>query len=209
MNTSRDIEKLFDHFGGNAGDYQEIGRENEAKTARTRWPLLATLDLAQPAIPEIAQRRETQAPRVAEPVPAPTTEATPINRGKPPLFARPHRRTIPVVDTSAKRDSLSASRFGPLTTETEPEIVVSVAAVTPAPVPAPVPAAAAPKKVEPQPSILGQLFKPQHAEPAPVAKDNALNAMFDRLRGANTATQAPTTTQAEATRPRRTWGPRS
>ena len=43
MNTSRDIEKLFDQFGGNATDYQEIGRETEARTARTRWPLLATL----------------------------------------------------------------------------------------------------------------------------------------------------------------------
>jgi hypothetical protein len=198
---------LFDHFGGNAGDYQEIGRENEAKTARTRWPLLATLDLAQPAIPEIAQRRETQPPRVTEPEPAPTTEATPINRGKPPLFARPHRRTIPVVDTSAKRDSLSASRFGPLTTETEPEIVASVPEVTPAPAPTPVPPVAATTTVEPQPSILGQLFKPQQAEPAPVAKDNALSAMFDRLRKAGDTK----TTQADATttRPRRTWGPRS
>jgi hypothetical protein len=207
MNTSRDIEKLFDHFGGNAGDYQEIGRENEAKTARTRWPLLATLDLAQPAIPEIAHRRETQAQRVAEPTPAPTADATPINRGKPPLFARPHRRAIPVVDTSAKRDSLSASRFGPLTAETEPEIVVSVPAVTPTP--APVPAVAATKTVEPQPSILGQLFKPQQTEPAPVPNDNALNAMFDRLRRAGNAAQAPTQAEANTTRPRRTWGPRS
>ena len=43
MNPSRDIEKLFAKFGGDAGNYQEIGRENEAVHARTRWPLLATV----------------------------------------------------------------------------------------------------------------------------------------------------------------------
>jgi len=62
MNTSRDIEKLFEHFGGNAGDYQEVGRENEARSARTRWPLLATLDFTQPAIPAVVQRRDVQLP---------------------------------------------------------------------------------------------------------------------------------------------------
>ncbi|KAK47190.1 hypothetical protein BG58_06615 [Caballeronia jiangsuensis] len=114
MNTSRDIEKLFDHFGGNAGDYQEIGRENEAKTARTRWPLLATLDFAQPAIPEIAPRRDVQL-NAARPRPdavsgEPADKPTPIHRGKQPLFTRPHRRTIPPVNPPAA-ESLSALRF--------------------------------------------------------------------------------------------------
>ena len=58
MSPSSDIETLFGHFGGNASDYQEIGRENEASTARTRWPLLVTLDLTQPSIPAIVQRRD-------------------------------------------------------------------------------------------------------------------------------------------------------
>jgi hypothetical protein len=56
MSPSSDIETLFGHFGGNASDYQEIGRENEASSARTRWPLLVTLDLTQPSIPAIPQR---------------------------------------------------------------------------------------------------------------------------------------------------------
>jgi hypothetical protein len=139
MNTSRDIEKLFDHFGGNAGDYQEIGRENEAQSARTRWPLLATLDLAQPAIPEIAHRRDARAdaprphtlhtpqatPAPGEPSAAPS--ATPINRGKPPLFARAHRRAIPPVNAKESLDALSGSRFAALAdgdatkSETQPE----------------------------------------------------------------------------------------
>ncbi|KXV13356.1 hypothetical protein CR51_05060 [Caballeronia megalochromosomata] len=114
MNTSRDIEKLFDHFGGNAGDYQEIGRENEAKTARTRWPLLATLDFAQPAIPEIAPRRDVQLnaarPRPEQPSDEAAEKPTPIHRGKQPLFTRAHRRTIPPVKPPAA-ESLSALRF--------------------------------------------------------------------------------------------------
>jgi hypothetical protein len=125
MNTSRDIEKLFDHFGGNAGDYQEIGRENEAKSARTRWPLLATLDLAQPAIPEIVPRREAQSiarpaaqpepvqPAATEPASAPAL--TPINRPvKAPLFARAHRRSIPPVNANPSIDAHRATRFSAL-----------------------------------------------------------------------------------------------
>ncbi|MDR5882546.1 cellulose biosynthesis protein BcsP [Caballeronia sp. LZ032] len=151
MNTSRDIEKLFDHFGGNAGDYQEIGRENEAKSARTRWPLLATLDFAQPAIPEIAPRRDTQASTSGAPGSEPAAESaarpTPIHRGRPQLFTRPHRRTIPPVDAPAAQ-SLSALRFSALAdpaaieTETAPDMA-SAAAPTPEPTPAePRPAAA-------------------------------------------------------------------
>lgn len=97
MNPSRDIEKLFDKFGGDAGNYQEIGRENEAIHARTRWPLLATLDLSQPSIPNIAPRRDAHLPHTHDRsgehrnVPNSLTEpsgAAPLNRGKPPLFAR-------------------------------------------------------------------------------------------------------------------------
>ncbi|MDR5762184.1 cellulose biosynthesis protein BcsP [Caballeronia sp. LZ035] len=149
MNTSRDIEKLFDHFGGNAGDYQEIGRENEAKSARTRWPLLATLDFAQPAIPEIAPRRDNQAGASgaagSDPAGEPAARPTPIHRGRPQLFTRPHRRTIPPVDAPAAQ-SLSALRFSaladPAATETEPHVApAAVPAATIPPVQAPVQAA--------------------------------------------------------------------
>ncbi|WP_250526587.1 cellulose biosynthesis protein BcsP [Caballeronia sp. GAWG2-1] len=149
MNTSRDIEKLFDHFGGNAGDYQEIGRENEARNARTRWPLLATLDFAQPAIPEIAPRRDVQASPVHKREFAAQADADrataaptpmPINRAKPPLFARAHRRTIPPVTPPAALDSLSASRFSaladaaPVAVEAKPESAAPISDSAPAPV---------------------------------------------------------------------------
>jgi hypothetical protein len=199
MNTSRDIEKLFDHFGGNAGEYQEIGRENEARSARTRWPLLATLDFAQPAIPEIAPRREAQL-NTARPVSTDTPagnadKPTPIHRGKQQLFTRPHRRTIPAVNPPAA-ESLSALRFSAMGDSasseggTIPDSPDSAAArVTP--VQAPV--AAVERKPEPARPVaaFGSTFlarrplaKPAapaphpHPHPAPAASQSILGKLF-------------------------------
>ncbi|MDR5857646.1 cellulose biosynthesis protein BcsP [Caballeronia sp. LZ062] len=210
MSTSRDIEKLFDHFGGNAGDYQEIGRENEAKSARTRWPLLATLDFAQPAIPEIAPRRAapTSSSEPASTQPA----ATAIQRGKRQLFMRGHRRNIPPVNAPAA-ESLGASRFSATDESVSPATGMtpdSAASVTNGPaairgfsfeanalerqVPPAVPA----PEHQPQPqSILGKLFKPQ-IEPATNAPADSLDAMFERLRRAGRPATELTNTQAGA-----------
>ena len=127
MSPSSDIETLFGHFGGNAGDYQEIGRENEASSARTRWPLLVTLDLTQPAIPAIPKRSASLAQPADEAAQALTPEgdpqvasgsaeagraATPQVRSKTPLFTRPHRRTIPPVGKAVKSEApRGAERF--------------------------------------------------------------------------------------------------
>ncbi|MFM0627262.1 cellulose biosynthesis protein BcsP [Paraburkholderia xenovorans] len=122
MSSSSDIEKLFDHFGGDASAYQEIGRENEARTARTRWPLLVTLDLTQPTIPAIGQRREAkpQPLAVETPVAVDRQDTTPkdaasVTRAKAPLFTRSHRRDIPPVAVAASATApKGASRFGEL-----------------------------------------------------------------------------------------------
>ncbi|SOE97881.1 Cellulose biosynthesis protein BcsR [Burkholderia sp. OK233] len=123
MSSSSDIEKLFDHFGGDASAYQEIGRENEARSARTRWPLLVTLDLKQPAIPAIGQRREVASEASAQDV-APAVDrqdttpkdAASVTRAKAPLFTRSHRRDIPPVVFAAAQPASprGASRFGAL-----------------------------------------------------------------------------------------------
>jgi hypothetical protein len=124
MNPSRDIEKLFAKFGGDAGNYQEIGRENEAVHARTRWPLLATLDLSQPSIPNIAPRRDAHLPQTHDRsgehrnVPNSLTQpsgATSVNHGKPPLFARAHRKTVPpVANVTLPAAPVGAARFSAL-----------------------------------------------------------------------------------------------
>ncbi|SAK59331.1 hypothetical protein AWB78_01838 [Caballeronia calidae] len=217
MNTSRDIEKLFDHFGGNAGNYQEIGRENEAMTARTRWPLLATLDFAQPSIPEIAPPRDAQpgAPRARshEPSGEPPEKPTPIHRGKQPLFTRPHRRTIPPVNPPAT-ESLSALRFSVLGESASNQIGTSpdsAAACAPSvpPVQAPVasslvrndganpsrPAATfgsnfAARRVTTQVSpVTPAAEAPRAPEPAPAAAQSILGKLFKPL--AQTTASAP------------------
>ncbi|RKT21319.1 cellulose biosynthesis protein BcsR [Paraburkholderia sp. RAU2J] len=128
MSSSSDIEKLFDHFGGDANAYQEIGRENEARSARTRWPLLVTLDLTQPTIPAIGQAREArpQAPPSAAATAVDRQDATPkdvaaVTRAKAPLFTRSHRRDIPPVVVAAAQPAApsGASRFGALEAEDE------------------------------------------------------------------------------------------
>lgn len=123
MSSSSDIEKLFDHFGGDANAYQEIGRENEAHSARTRWPLLVTLDLKQPLIPPIGQRAQARPEPVADEAsalaierqdPATPKDAASVTRAKAPLFTRSHRRDIPPVVVAAATPAAprGASRFG-------------------------------------------------------------------------------------------------
>ncbi|MEX3634204.1 cellulose biosynthesis protein BcsP [Paraburkholderia sp. BR14320] len=121
MSSSNDIEKLFEQFGGDANAYQEIGRENDARTARTRWPLLVTLDLTQPAIPAIGQLRDPKQQPPASVAPRPVAvheDTTPkdmasVTRAKAPLFTRPHRRDIPPVPVSPAQPAApsGASRF--------------------------------------------------------------------------------------------------
>jgi hypothetical protein len=145
MSPSSDIETLFGHFGGNAGDYQEIGRENEASSARTRWPLLVTLDLTQPSIPAIPQRGDPLAQPGDEAAQAQSPEgdaqaangpaeaghaAKPQVRSKTPLFARPHRRTIPPVGNAVKPEPpRGAERFSAVPQAAKAELAASEAAV--------------------------------------------------------------------------------
>jgi hypothetical protein len=121
MSSSSDIEKLFDKFGGDASAYQEIGRENEARSARTRWPLLVTLDLTQPSIPAIGQQREPKsltptgaAASVAGQQDKMPQDVAAVTRAKAPLFTRSHRRDIPPVTIAAPAPAAptGASRFG-------------------------------------------------------------------------------------------------
>ncbi|MFM0403434.1 cellulose biosynthesis protein BcsP [Paraburkholderia aspalathi] len=137
MSSSSDIEKLFDHFGGDASAYQEIGRENEARSARTRWPLLVTLDLTQPAIPAIGQRREVAGEALAQEA-APEVDrqdmtpkdAASVTRAKAPLFTRSHRRDIPPVAVAAQPGApRGASRFGAF--QTKGDAAAPIDAVTP------------------------------------------------------------------------------
>ncbi|WP_425115194.1 cellulose biosynthesis protein BcsP [Burkholderia anthina] len=51
MSTSRDIESLFNRFGGDAGRYHEVRAEADAEKARVRWPLLGGVELRENEAP--------------------------------------------------------------------------------------------------------------------------------------------------------------
>lgn len=148
MNASRDIEKLFDNFGGNPAEYQEIGRENEARSARTRWPLLATLDFSQPPIPAVAQQSEARdkmrAPAATRlEMNDRTPGATPIKRSDAPLFARPHRRAVPPVGNVILPEvPRGGARFAELPTAGQTFESAEISGNVPAPAMAPQVAAA-------------------------------------------------------------------
>jgi hypothetical protein len=46
MVVSDDIGNLFQRFGGDADGYQEFARDDDAKHAASRWPLVAALDIS-------------------------------------------------------------------------------------------------------------------------------------------------------------------
>lgn len=220
MSSSSDIEKLFDHFGGDANAYQEIGRENEARSARTRWPLLVTLDLTQPTIPAIRQRREADSETLAQEAARKAAEeaaaaadrqddvpkdAASVTRAKAPLFTRSHRRDIPPVVVAAKSAAPSgASRFGAL--ETNDGTAVSsgaetAPAVTRTDAAAPLARQAAPAVAPPSPSTS---IPPVAAAPARAAVPPASIAPLGQFR-----TPALPVTQTMASVPLNPTAPRA
>ncbi|MFM0395530.1 cellulose biosynthesis protein BcsP [Paraburkholderia phytofirmans] len=180
MSSSSDIEKLFDHFGGDANAYQEIGRENEARSARTRWPLLVTLDLTQPTIPAIGQHREPkpQSQAVEAPVAVDRQDTTPkdaasVTRAKAPLFTRSPRRDIPPVAVAAPVNvPKGASRFGELESKNDaapPAAVGAVRVEAVAPAAAQAAPTAAPAPVQSAPAAIQFASAAIPAQTAPLA----------------------------------------
>ncbi len=228
MSSSSDIEKLFDHFGGDANAYQEIGRENEARSARTRWPLLVTLDLTQPTIPAIGQRREVASEASAQDATlavdrqgtTPKDTAS-VTCAKAPLFTRSHRRDIPPVVVAAQPVAPpAASRFGalepneditarsdvapPVTTHAPPQ----VPPVAAAPVPPVMPRAGIPPvaqfRTPAMPVTQAMAGMPLNA----VAPTAGIPALTPRVTApAPISAPAPTWAQAPAPAPVPSWTP--
>jgi hypothetical protein len=219
MNPSRDIEKLFDKFGGDAGNYQEIGRENEAIHARTRWPLLATLDLSQPSIPSIMPRREAHLPhtqdRSGEHGTAPDSltqpeGAAPINRGKPPLFARAHRKTVPpVANVTLPAAPVGAERFSALVEAVEGTSNAGEIEAVPAADAQPQQAARLPQPLfrpfhTQQEQHLPQQAQQQHPQPrtqplvTPASVPGQPTGFAAALQRSNTATRSPSLPRVQA-----------
>jgi len=153
MSVSDDIGNLFQRFGGDADHYQEVARDDDAKHAASRWPLLTALDIGHPEhvpgagrpapvpVPApvqaaaLAQPEQTPAaaPRVDDaPPPAAAGEGAVALSGlvRAPLFARAHRHaTMPPPADPARQ---AASRFSvPPASQAPGEPRVTAAPVAP------------------------------------------------------------------------------
>ncbi|MCY0387543.1 cellulose biosynthesis protein BcsP [Robbsia sp. Bb-Pol-6] len=59
MTTSEDVSNLFRKFGGQPEQYQELSRDAQAEESKARWPLLASLRLAEHAVaPSVRDGRQ-------------------------------------------------------------------------------------------------------------------------------------------------------
>jgi hypothetical protein len=171
MSVSDDIGNLFQRFGGNPDRYQEVARDDDAKHAASRWPLLSAVDIAQPEQVPGAGRPAPARPAVQALSPAAASAEDsnvtpdPVAAASPrsPLFARGHRHAMMPPPVDATRQA--TSRFS------QPPQAETAAAASDA--------EAAPR---------------QHAEPGPVAV--VAPASRSTLRTSGTPASAPPTAHA-------------
>lgn len=180
MNDSDDIANLFKQFGGQADQYREIGRSNDAKLSRERWPLLSSVEPTQATDAPPVQLKDGLA---QAPVPLPglsalrATPATPAARPASPEV-RPNPVGSPRQEPALRSDPTPspASRVEP--SLAGPLAGLSRPAATPGP--APVPAVEAPAAKpgptaefippRPRPSTKFAHRTPSGTAPAPFAR---------------------------------------
>jgi hypothetical protein len=225
MTQSSDIKSLFQKFGGDAGSYQEIGRENDSQAARHRWPVLDAIDLSQATTLPAAEPDASRKPRAAITLPALSRFAAPAVAPFVPAHpdVDPDKLRFaglqePVPADHAAQSTVAptipnqaVSRFGRLpvsgSTHAAPAASTSAAAS----------AAVQPTGVQPdsgaapapQTSILRKMFSPPATATPASATPDALPALFARLLDA--PQPAAPSTPASANEPGPAWlarGPR-
>lgn len=128
-----DTTKLYQLFGGQASDYQELRRSDQAKQAKQRWPLLAWLDLSALHV----------------------SEAPKVQLGETP---ETNSVTRPAPSTHIPSSPMSAPFKAPMATSLSPAArAMSGPAMTPAPITGPASAAVANHATAP---YLQQLLAP-------------------------------------------------
>ena len=107
MNILNDTAKLYQLFGGQAGDYQELRRSDQAKLAKQRWPLLAWLDLSALHVSEAPKVQLGETPLA-------TAAARPVSHNAP--LSTPVGPQFTSAPNSPMRAPLSAPSGSPLST---------------------------------------------------------------------------------------------
>lgn len=181
MSQSDDLTKLFDRFGGRQNTYREIVREDAAKEARERWPLLAAMraDQSMPTPP-------VQAASLTSGIQQPAADSTMVTH--PAAHSTTHP-AVPAVETprSAAEDAEpAASLWRPASAPAAP--VQTPAPATPPHAAAPAAAPAAQPLWQPlwQPAAavppLDTQTQPRAASPVRPASGD-LQSVFARLEG--------------------------
>lgn len=147
MTKSEDIVNLFQQFGGQVDDYQELSRQQSAAQAKKRWPLLSAL--------EVGQTTAIAAPGVVE------AEA-PVTSG--PIEFRPAPVAPPVPVLTPSGQHLCAAELALSTSAPAPAFTPAPAA-PPVAAPAPAPVQAA---FEPAPAVAAVTAMPKPTPAAPV-----------------------------------------
>jgi hypothetical protein len=134
MDDSDDIANLFKQFGGRPDNYQEIGRANEAKLSRERWPLLSSVEATQASqFPPVDPGREARPATAAVPPPPAAPVATPVVQAATPPHA-PAREAVaakpsPVAPPAEAR---TEPHFSSLPAFAAPSVAAAAAAPAPA-----------------------------------------------------------------------------
>lgn len=122
MSASEDIRNLFGKFDGQAQQYQEVSREDQAVQARTRWPLLSSIALDEPGrVPGVGEEGALAraGDATAEDVTLPgsvsghgsglaAASAAPVNRPSPSTSGH----TAEANEGATRRPSLQSVLFG-------------------------------------------------------------------------------------------------
>ncbi|ALM85422.1 cellulose biosynthesis protein BcsP [Bordetella sp. N] len=191
-----DISSLYRQFGGDPGQYRELGRDGKAVQARERWPLLGHVQPGTRYVPPKAGSSTADRPVVAATWPplaiTPTMSllfpeqpsADPVQRGSVASAeailtlihsARVERPALdalvvpPVIDedATANEDPVGDVEFAPAVPAATPEATVPVASVSLADAPEPVAQRAEPRL---EPHLAPPAAAPeQAATPAPAA----------------------------------------
>lgn len=181
MSDSNDISSLYRQFGGDPGQYQEIGRTNQAIAARERWPLLAAIQPGQGFVPPAvgAEPANSALPRSAWPPAAAIPEPSMLFPAEPEAAPEPAPIETAVDDAQAAEPHVVPARLEPFTAAMAANQANEAAPATLRSVPMDTPKKAVPQSTAQDPgqpsrslqSVFARLAKPPrndvHAETGP------------------------------------------
>lgn len=200
MRDDNDITSLYREFGGDPRNYREIGREDRARAARGRWPLLNRIRPGQSGVPPAAGDSPADRPARAAAWPLapgaavaalPLSRFSPVRRGAAvdaaKVAALIHGARVQRPPLDALEIPRQSSREAPPAPAAAP-VVAAPVAVEPAAVepPATEPRAAEPParpapKVLIEPSLAPERPAATAPESEPASAATPLQGVFARL----------------------------